>query len=532
MLGANAATIGSDVLFASGRLQPGTSAGRALIAHEVGHVLNERRGAVPHIQLDVISDVRDKLSYGLTDWAVTDSDAMESLALLNSLTDPQLTAGVAKLEQKYIDRLLDNLPDAAKTGPGYQRVITAFGAAKAAPQAKDLLSYGLFDWAITDADVTKVYQTFVNLPPVEQEKFFDNLDGTGHLGRLVSNSTAAHHQLYLQPWIKTLAAGHLTATQQRILRTIVDASDADGLQTMLVAAAYRFNVPVGATTLAGKTVAQWTPSVLRETYLALDLLPASHVAQSASFQGLGAFTEARGANGLQVEGVYSSGSKQLSINQSSDTDIAPTAVHETGHSVDAQMGWSTSAQPALPQRGGWKQYGAGFVAAADDMITDSAAAVSALPVVQRTAVRGELVTAMTNRSAAGMIARVKALPWFTALPAATKTQVEADRVFPALTVGLAIPWFQPDGGNQKLGTAPVHIYEESYPSSWNRYEFQARARILTPYQFRDAGEWFAEAYAAYYTPDPRGKGALLNDKDPNTKTYFDTTVDVLPGSRP
>ena len=89
-------------------------------------------------------------------------------------------------------------------------------------------------------------------------------------------------------------------------------------------------------------------------------------------------------------------------------------------------------------------------------------------------------------------------------------------------------WNLPDGGDH-LG---AHVYQDPlYETRWMRYEHQARGRMLRDYQFRDTGEWFAECYAWYYTPDKRGKGAKLNDKDPNTKLYFDASVDTLAPSR-
>jgi hypothetical protein len=52
----------------------------------------------------------------------------------------------------------------------------------------------------------------------------------------------------------------------------------------------------------------------------------------------------------------------------------------------------------------------------------------------------------------------------------------------------------------------------------------ARKRQVSNYQFRAPGEWFAEAYAAYYQPDPRGRGARLADADKPTKEWFDRNV--------
>jgi hypothetical protein len=41
------------------------------------------------------------------------------------------------------------------------------------------------------------------------------------------------------------------------------------------------------------------------------------------------------------------------------------------------------------------------------------------------------------------------------------------------------------------------IYQQSYPDEWVSYKAAARKRGLTGYQFKSAGEWFAELYAGY-----------------------------------
>lgn len=46
-LGASAFTVGEHVVFGPGRFAPGTAAGKALIAHELGHVVEQRTGARP-----------------------------------------------------------------------------------------------------------------------------------------------------------------------------------------------------------------------------------------------------------------------------------------------------------------------------------------------------------------------------------------------------------------------------------------------------------------------------------------------------
>jgi hypothetical protein len=123
---------------------------------------------------------------------------------------------------------------------------------------------------------------------------------------------------------------------------------------------------------------------------------------------------------------------------------------------------------------------------------------------------------------------IRALPWFGSLDKAKQGAALSDPVLTALQVGVISPWFTTENGGVHLGD---HIYQLSYPSEWVRYRHEARTRMVKPYQFRGPDEWFAVAYDAYYTPDKRGKGAKLNDADPNTKLWFDAYVDTAARSR-
>jgi hypothetical protein len=51
VLAADAYTLGSDVVFAAGRYAPDTEAGRALLAHELAHVVQQRHIAHPRAEL-------------------------------------------------------------------------------------------------------------------------------------------------------------------------------------------------------------------------------------------------------------------------------------------------------------------------------------------------------------------------------------------------------------------------------------------------------------------------------------------------
>ena len=59
---AAAYTVGSQIAFAEGRYQPGTAAGRRLLAHELAHVAQQRNASVPgtHLELGKPSDAAER----------------------------------------------------------------------------------------------------------------------------------------------------------------------------------------------------------------------------------------------------------------------------------------------------------------------------------------------------------------------------------------------------------------------------------------------------------------------------------------
>jgi hypothetical protein len=157
-----------------------------------------------------------------------------------------------------------------------------------------------------------------------------------------------------------------------------------------------------------------------------------------------------------------------------------------------------------------------------------------LTAAQRSDVIGVMADAMANYVPGkkdienDMKAAIRALPWFASLDKAKQGAVVNDPALRALEVGVNSPWFDAEKGGVHLGD---HVYQLSYPAEWVRYRHEARARMVNPYQFRGPEEWFAVAYEAYYTPDKRGKGAKLDDVDPNTKLWFDAHVDTAAPTR-
>ena len=556
-LSARAFTHGRDIVFGAGQYAPHHAQGRSLLAHELGHVAQQSAGA-PVLQRDAVDDVREKMSYAWNDWRISDEEAIDSLALLSAIPPADLPAALQRLGAKYVNRLLDNLPDSAKTGDAYKRVIDALGSAGTMEYATDQLSYGFFDWAVTDAEISRVFNIFVTLSAPEQEKLLLGLQKANMLTRLLKKAAVGSFRLYLDPWLKTLTPGRLSAQQRGIVRTIVEQAPDSPIDTLMLATKARYDVDIGPTIqskLAASAV-NWTGSRLREAYLILDHLPEAHVTRNQMLIRFGQFSEPQTVvgNGTQITGgVYSSGDRELAINSENISQrmvnqqtgevtfqeesrearrdrVQNTVLHETGHAVDAQMGWSTGAEPAKPERGGWKKYErADLDKCATDMVDDAGGAVkTSLDAAQRGDVIADMTTAMNARSAAGLVPAIRARPWFGGLGKTDQDAVLKDPSLTALDTGLKGPWFLPDGGT-RLG---AHIYQDPmYSLYWVRYQHQARTRMLRDYQFRDIGEWFAECYAWYYTPDPRGIGQKLRDKDASTADYMRDVVDRIPSSR-
>lgn len=112
-VGANAYTVGRDIVFAHGKFAPDSGAGRRLLAHELTHVLQQGGDASGIVQRDTIDDIKEYLSYAIDDWMVTEQEAKLAFQLLKSLPEDQQAAVLMAEEELYLGRLYDHLPSAS-----------------------------------------------------------------------------------------------------------------------------------------------------------------------------------------------------------------------------------------------------------------------------------------------------------------------------------------------------------------------------------------------------------------------------------
>jgi hypothetical protein len=156
-----------------------------LMAHELTHVVQQRGGtrAVQRAISKELDKIEDQLSYGFTDWAITDAEALSALGTLKTLPRFQQAAFFA--DPTFAARLRDNLPDNRVA----ELDALAAGVAGMTPPTstvediQDSLSYGLFDWAITDRDATEALDMLKKLSGQQLATALAAVD----LGRLMDN---------------------------------------------------------------------------------------------------------------------------------------------------------------------------------------------------------------------------------------------------------------------------------------------------------------------------------------------------------
>lgn len=411
-------------------------------------------------------EIDERLDYGVFDWAVTDADATEALNGVAARPYSMIPASIAAMGQTRFTRLLENLPDAAKSTVAWAKV----GAA-------------------TDqiAGATELKAAFDRLPNEE-----------------------------------------ILAMQALMTK--------------------RFRVEVG-----GKKGNSWTAAALRRLWGILERLPPGAVEGNACLDAI------LRDNGSAGGGYYSAGNRQAvvgygaNLNETgsygevlvddgaggqkdaglhSNVNLFDTVVrHEIGHAVDARIGASRGYATTAANAGEWRTYASpsafvdGLIAEGGDLGTDA----------KGTAWKQAMIKAVTDVK--GVNEALAELKTAGTVPADTP---EVDASAPASIQGLlttslwaasASPWY---GSTQ--GAVGTRRFHQSYGGSrYVSYKAEAREKYgVSGYQFRAPGEWFAEAYACYYSdhPDVNGKdvGTRLRTRDSATATWMDTNVNSGPNS--
>ena len=371
------------------------------------------------------------------------------------------------------------------------------------------------------------------------EKCLDRTPSSKRFGKGFGNILLSMPDPWFAAYLAKLPKGEgLSKTEKTLLQGLFAACPNDRLADLKTLMSIRFDMAIGGATTAaaaGETAIDWEPLGLRRMYSVLEALPPAHVAGNAKQLSMGRY-QGTGVSGYywRNESAIGYDTAGLSDKQESTGDplhgvnrFDKVVRHEVGHAVDAQMGWAGNYSAAT-DNGGWHPYDANYSAVFDAMLADASGPIKALKATEQADVKAALEWVMANRAPAKVSTRLKRLTWFKALKTKKRDALIADPMVEAVVTGLKSPWYNASAtGGVLIGS---YIYQESYANQWVRYIQAARSKKVSQYQFRAPGEWFAEAYAAYYEP-AKTKGALLASKDPTTKKWFDKNVDKLKASR-
>jgi len=449
----------------------------------------------------VLDEVRDLLSYSWRDWHVSGDEALEALSLLAQLRLPSLVGAVRDLGNEQVERMLKNLPSDARSTPAFGKLITALGADRVAPYLSDLMSRGMFDWFVTDADAERVAEVILALPRPDQLKLLKSWD------------------------------------PDKVERMRDNLNDPDLLGEVM---GTRFNLDIGPLETGDLYEGMdWDVVGLRQAWDVLEDLPESHVRGNPKVDSLlriESYGEGQSASGYYKGSEHlvaiqyaEEGMDYLNMGNIDEKDplyggnyFDQTVRHEIGHAVDAKIG-GFAGMCSRPVGGEWLyHFASNLEPLARRLVQWSVGPIWALDDTALDTVIEALGEAMAEGSAPDMLTRLEALPAWKRLSAEQRAAIENDPAIEVLSIGLDQPWQNASGGG-----VPVdgRIYQESYGGVWASYRVDARSRAVSQYQFRAPGEWFAEAYAAYY--DPRGvySGELLDRRDPAAKAWFDQHVD-------
>jgi hypothetical protein len=171
-------------------------------------------------------------------------------------------------------------------------------------------------------------------------------------------------------------------------------------------------------------------------------------------------------------------------------------LHEVGHSVDEDKGFM-SGKVGNVTYGGWQDHTIEEVVAAVGSVKGFFKDFGKLP---RAALDAYLKAVLEKKKKPAEESSVTG-----ALTPADKPDWKAIAKHPAVECAENIRLKNSDSGLWDKGDSAAakyalgsSVYQESYDGQWTSYALSARGQILCNYQFRAAGEWFAEPYAAFF----------------------------------
>lgn len=343
---------------------------------------------------------------------------------------------------------------------------------------------------------------------------------------------------------------NMSSSPRRIINLLVSLATDLGAMKKLVSQRFDIDVAnikgleVGKPTAGDDTVqaeTDWTVEGLKRAYNILIKLPDGHAISNTSFAKLKRFTGSGGWYGdtktvsIAYDNINDNRSDERTLSDkwnnkgtnvfTGKNSFDKTVRHEVGHAVDHLKGFS-GAYCTTANGGNWESFATtmnmvqAYLDANNSALSNHAACLGMVKMeIAKLITAGETVDNVKAE-----VIRLMALASGNHGIPFDPNIVRTDSIFEDLQkVNLQKPW-KTSGGKDVGGKTFVY----SNDTSLHSYDTAARARQVSNYQFRAPGEWFAEAYAAFYQPDdtPRGYGSVLQGRDATTYTYIETNVDI------
>lgn len=224
-LRARAYTAGRHIVMGTPRA--GTPEHSRVLAHELIHAHSDGPGSVWRVVTPQYPRIQERLSYGVLDWAITDAEAHACLEILDGLSERDLADTVAAMDRDgLVERLLDNISDADRERYAVliARITRRRSVAHSAARIIDRLSYGVFDWAITDRDARDALEVLMGLESQQLRTTVGRMVNAGVFDRLMDELPRTDHRRFaafiarlrdIRTEFRSLAAAQLAFLRSR-----------------------------------------------------------------------------------------------------------------------------------------------------------------------------------------------------------------------------------------------------------------------------------------------------------------------------